>query len=142
MDKNKKEDREPRAERLPMGIPPVVSAEEWEVARQQLLVKEKALTHARDALAAERRRMPWLALEKAYQFDGPQGRRACSTCSTAVVSSSFTAPSSSPGFSAGPNMPAAAAHSWPIRWLTSPIYTRATPRSCTHRGRRSQTSSA
>ena len=51
-----------------------MSAQEWEAARQQLLVKEKALTHARDAMAAERRRMPWLAVKKAYQFDGPQGR--------------------------------------------------------------------
>ena len=41
---------------------------------KQLLVKEKALTRARDALAAERRRMPWMAVEKAYEFDGPQGR--------------------------------------------------------------------
>ena len=57
-----------------MKTPPVVSAEEWEAARQQLLVKEKALTRARDALAAERRRMPWLAVEKAYEFDGPNGR--------------------------------------------------------------------
>ena len=54
-----------------MNTPPVVSAQEWEAARQQLLVKEKALTHARDALAAERRQMPWLAVEKAYEFDGP-----------------------------------------------------------------------
>ena len=52
----------------------VVSAKEWEAARQQLLVKEKELTRARDALAAERRRMPWLAVEKEYEFDGPQGR--------------------------------------------------------------------
>ncbi|HEY5767714.1 MAG TPA: DUF899 domain-containing protein [Candidatus Udaeobacter sp.] len=52
----------------------VVSAKEWEAARQQLLVKEKELTRARDALAAERRRMPWLAVEKDYQFDGPQGK--------------------------------------------------------------------
>jgi predicted dithiol-disulfide oxidoreductase (DUF899 family) len=57
-----------------MNTPPVVSAEDWEAARQRLLVKEKELTHARDALAAERRRMPWLAVEKAYQFDGPRGR--------------------------------------------------------------------
>ena len=54
--------------------PPVVSAAEWEAARQRLLVKEKAHTHARDALAAERRRMPWLAVEKAYAFDGPDGK--------------------------------------------------------------------
>src|SRR5688572_21713011 len=57
-----------------MKTPPVVSAQEWEAARQQLLVKEKALTRARDALAAERRRMPWLAVEKAYEFDGPKGK--------------------------------------------------------------------
>jgi len=54
--------------------PPVVSPEQWEAARQQLLIKEKALTHAHDSLAAERRRMPWLAVEKAYEFDGPRGK--------------------------------------------------------------------
>ena len=52
----------------------VVSAKEWEAARAQLLVKEKAHTRARDALAAERRRMPWMAVEKAYEFDGPNGK--------------------------------------------------------------------
>jgi predicted dithiol-disulfide oxidoreductase (DUF899 family) len=57
-----------------MNTPPVVSPQAWEAARQQLLVKEKALTRARDALAAERRRMPWMAVEKAYAFDGPEGR--------------------------------------------------------------------
>jgi predicted dithiol-disulfide oxidoreductase (DUF899 family) len=57
-----------------MKPPPMVSPEEWEAARQELLVKEKELTRARDALAAERRRMPWLAVDKAYQFDGPDGR--------------------------------------------------------------------
>ena len=57
-----------------MKTPPIVSAQEWEAARQQLLVKEKEVTRARDALAAERRRMPWLAVEKAYEFEGPKGR--------------------------------------------------------------------
>ena len=52
----------------------IVSPQEWEAARQQLLVKEKELTRARDALAAERRRMPWLAVEKNYEFDGPEGK--------------------------------------------------------------------
>src|SRR5213595_3916964 len=52
----------------------IVSSQEWEAARQQLLVKEKQLTRARDALAAERRRMPWLAVEKKYEFDGPKGK--------------------------------------------------------------------
>ena len=41
-----------------MNTPPVVSPTEWEAARQELLVKERELTRARDALAAERRRMP------------------------------------------------------------------------------------
>jgi predicted dithiol-disulfide oxidoreductase (DUF899 family) len=57
-----------------MNTPPIVSAKAWGAAREQLLVKEKALTRARDALAAERRRMPWMAVEKAYGFDGPEGR--------------------------------------------------------------------
>ena len=59
---------------LPMSRPPIVEPEEWNAAWQRMLVKEKALTRARDALAAERRRMPWMAVEKAYQFGGPQGR--------------------------------------------------------------------
>ena len=56
-----------------MKTPPIVPTKEWEDARAQMLVKEKALTKARDALAAERRRMPWMAVEKAYEFDGPRG---------------------------------------------------------------------
>ena len=56
-----------------MKTPPVVSAEAWNAARVQLLVKEKQLTRRADALAAERRRMPWLAVEKEYAFDGPDG---------------------------------------------------------------------
>jgi len=61
-------------ERPAMRTPPIVLPPEWEAAREQLLVKEKALTRARDALAAERRRMPWVAVEKAYIFDGPEGK--------------------------------------------------------------------
>src|SRR5262245_45810502 len=57
-----------------MKKPTIVSPQEWETARQQLLVKEKALTRARDALAAERRRMPWLAVKTTYEFDGPKGK--------------------------------------------------------------------
>jgi predicted dithiol-disulfide oxidoreductase (DUF899 family) len=57
-----------------MKTPPVVSPEEWRIAREALLVKEKELTRARDAMAAERRRMPWMAVEKEYWFDGPSGR--------------------------------------------------------------------
>ncbi|OLF11336.1 DUF899 domain-containing protein [Actinophytocola xanthii] len=57
-----------------MRTPPIVSRQEWTAAHQRLLVREKELTRARDALAAERRRMPWLAVEKEYAFDGPNGR--------------------------------------------------------------------
>ena len=52
----------------------IASREEWERARQKLLVEEKGLTRARDALAAQRRRMPWLPVEKVYEFEGPEGR--------------------------------------------------------------------
>ena len=55
-------------------MPPVVSPEAWEAARRQLLVKEKAHTKAGDALAAERRRMPRMAVERAYEFEGLQGK--------------------------------------------------------------------
>ncbi|HWO83924.1 MAG TPA: DUF899 domain-containing protein [Solirubrobacterales bacterium] len=50
-----------------------MSAEEWKAAREELLVKEKELTRARDALAAERRRMPRMAVEREYRFEGPDG---------------------------------------------------------------------
>jgi predicted dithiol-disulfide oxidoreductase (DUF899 family) len=56
-----------------MNTPPTVSPEEWEAARENLLVKEKELTRARDALAAQRRRMPWMAVENDYRFEGPDG---------------------------------------------------------------------
>src|SRR5499426_476688 len=59
---------------IAMKTPPIVSQQQWEAARQQLLVKEKAFTRSRDALAAERRRMPWVAVEKTYMFDGPKGK--------------------------------------------------------------------
>lgn len=57
-----------------MKMPPVVSPEEWSEAREKLLVTEKEVTRARDALAAERRRMPRMAIEREYRFEGPDGR--------------------------------------------------------------------
>jgi predicted dithiol-disulfide oxidoreductase (DUF899 family) len=57
-----------------MYTPPVVSPQEWEAARERLLVTEKALTRSRDALAAARRRMPWMAVDKNYVFEGPKGK--------------------------------------------------------------------
>jgi predicted dithiol-disulfide oxidoreductase (DUF899 family) len=56
-----------------MNTPPIVSPQEWDAAREEMLVKEKEVTRARDALAAERRRMPWMAVEKEYRFEGPGG---------------------------------------------------------------------
>jgi predicted dithiol-disulfide oxidoreductase (DUF899 family) len=56
-----------------MNMPPIVSPEEWKSAREELLVKEKELTRARDALAARRRRMPRMAVERDYRFEGANG---------------------------------------------------------------------
>ncbi len=57
-----------------MNTPPIVSPREWEAAREELLVKEKEMTRARDAMAAQRRRMPMMDVEKDYAFEGPDGR--------------------------------------------------------------------
>jgi predicted dithiol-disulfide oxidoreductase (DUF899 family) len=57
-----------------MNLSPIVSREEWERARAKLLDKEKAATKARDALAAERRRLPRERIEKSYEFVGPNGK--------------------------------------------------------------------
>ena len=56
-----------------MNRPRVVSAAEWQAAREELLVKEKELTRQRDELAAERRRLPMVRVEKDYVFEGPEG---------------------------------------------------------------------
>ncbi len=56
----------------------VVSREEWLEARLAHLTREKELTRQRDALAAERRALPWVKLEKTYSFDGPDGRETLS----------------------------------------------------------------
>ena len=56
-----------------MKTPDIVTASEWDAARQQLLVKEKELTRGRDALAALRRRMPWTPVDKTYEFACPDG---------------------------------------------------------------------
>jgi predicted dithiol-disulfide oxidoreductase (DUF899 family) len=55
--------------------PKIVSREEWLAARKKLLAKEKQLTHERDALAAERRQLPWVKVEKNYVFDSPGGKK-------------------------------------------------------------------
>ena len=67
-------ENERKGPRPAMQRPPIVSAQDWEAARAHLPVKEKAQTPARDALAAERRRMPWMAVDTGYAFEGPAGR--------------------------------------------------------------------
>jgi predicted dithiol-disulfide oxidoreductase (DUF899 family) len=57
-----------------MSLPEVVSRQEWLEARRALLEKEKAMTRERDALNAERRRLPMVEVEQDYGFEGPEGR--------------------------------------------------------------------
>ncbi|RFB78948.1 DUF899 domain-containing protein [Methylovirgula sp. 4M-Z18] len=52
---------------------PIVSREEWDAQRRQLLAEEKQFTKLRDTLSAKRRAMPWVRIEKSYVFDGPRG---------------------------------------------------------------------
>src|SRR6516164_1207119 len=52
----------------------VVSEKQWLVARKKLLAKEKKLSKLRDALNLERRKLPWVKIEKEYVFNGPDGR--------------------------------------------------------------------
>ena len=56
-----------------MQLPAIVSPAEWQAANEAQLAREKAATRARDALAAERRRLPMVAFDKAYQFEGAGG---------------------------------------------------------------------
>ena len=53
----------------------IVSSEEWLAAHKAHLAEEKALTHARDALAEKRRALPWVKVDTTYTFDTPQGRK-------------------------------------------------------------------
>ncbi|MFC9908363.1 DUF899 domain-containing protein [Streptomyces sp. NPDC059862] len=57
-----------------MSLPEIASREEWRKARQELLVREKAVTRARDALNAERRRLPMVEVDTEYVFEGGDGK--------------------------------------------------------------------
>ncbi|HEY2505620.1 MAG TPA: DUF899 domain-containing protein [Streptosporangiaceae bacterium] len=57
-----------------MSLPEVTTREKWLAARKELLVKEKQHTRERDALNAERRRMPMIEVDKDYVFEGPDGK--------------------------------------------------------------------
>ncbi len=92
-----------------MNTPPIVSAQEWNAAHQQLHAKEKEVMRAHDALAAQRRRMPWLLVEKNYEFDGPDGKVDLLGLFQGGGSYSSIGPSSGPTSTAGPITAAAAA---------------------------------
>lgn len=55
------------------GLPPIVSRAEWQAARDALLLQEKALTRLKDAVSAQRRRLPMVEVTTPYEFDGPDG---------------------------------------------------------------------
>jgi predicted dithiol-disulfide oxidoreductase (DUF899 family) len=57
-----------------VNLPPVVSADGWQAAHEELLRKKQEATRAPDALAAERRRQPMARIEKDYAFEGPAGQ--------------------------------------------------------------------
>ncbi|MFD5847851.1 DUF899 domain-containing protein [Streptomyces chartreusis] len=57
-----------------MSLPEIVPREQWRAAREELLVKEKEATRARDALNAERRRLPMVEVEEEYVFEGGDGK--------------------------------------------------------------------
>ncbi len=86
----------------PMQTPPVVSRTEWEAAHSRMHDREKEVMRSRDALAAERRRMPWLAVDKDYAFEGPEGRVSLldlfGRCRQLIVYRAFM----EPGVSRGP----------------------------------------
>jgi predicted dithiol-disulfide oxidoreductase (DUF899 family) len=69
-----------------MAFPEVVSREQWLAARLRLLAEEKEETRRRDALNADRRRLPMVRIEKDYDFDGPRDRPRWPCYSATAVS--------------------------------------------------------
>ena len=124
-----------------MKTPPIVTPQEWEAARLELLVEEKQLTRDRDALAAKRRRMPWLAVEKEYRFEGPDGPASLLDLFDGrrqlIVYQAFF----EPGVHGWPDHACVGCRTWPTRSPTPPTSTRATRRSCSSRAPRRPTSS-
>ena len=66
---------ESKLKKTELNLPKAVSQAEWHSAHQKFLIKEKESTRQRDALAAQRRRLPMVAIKKEYVFQGPEGRR-------------------------------------------------------------------
>ena len=120
----------------------IVSAKEWEAAREKMLVREKEMTRARDALNAERRRMPWQAVEKTYAFDGPKGKVSLADLFDGrrqlIVYRAFF----EPGVHGWPEHACIGCSLGPTRSPISSTSTRATRRWCTPRAHRRPTSRA
>jgi predicted dithiol-disulfide oxidoreductase (DUF899 family) len=132
-----------------MKTPPIVSREEWMAAREGLLPKEKELSRARDSLAAERRRMPWMAVDGEYWFDGPTGRVSLEDLFEGrrqlIVYRAFYGPEVTTYAEGGGHIrsgPASVAPLLPTRSRTLATCTRGTHRSHGFRARRSPTSRA
>lgn len=64
---------EPQAQTDTRALPPVVTREEWQIGRARLLAQEKALTHLKDAVSAQRRRLPMVEVNAGYVFEGEDG---------------------------------------------------------------------
>lgn len=75
---------------------PVASREHWTAERKKLLSREKELTRLQDQIARERRALPWVRIEKEYDFDTPEGRRTLAElfdgCSQLLVQHFMLAP--------------------------------------------------
>ena len=125
-----------------MDTPPIVSPQEWEAAHQQMLVKEKELLRARDTLAAERRRMPWQAVDKRYRFEGPDGAASLLDLFDGRRQLILYRAFYEPGVAAGPNTAVSAARSWPTTSRIWRISTLATQLLRTPPARHRQRSSA
>jgi predicted dithiol-disulfide oxidoreductase (DUF899 family) len=69
-----------------MNLPDVVSRDVWEAARRKLLLKEKEMTRARDALNAERRRLPMVRIENDYVFEAASSTRTPATIAVPTFS--------------------------------------------------------
>ena len=69
-----------------MNIPQVVSQEQWQAARMELLTREKEVTKAKDAVDAARRELPVTEVTKDYTFTGPGGQVSLPGCSAGAAS--------------------------------------------------------
>ena len=123
-----------------MSLPKIVSRDQWLVARKELLAREKVFTRQRDALNADRRRLPIVEVDKEYVFEGPEGRATLldlfARRRQLIVGHFMFDPSWEDG------CPSCSAWADEVSDGCSSTCTLATPRSRTCRGRPSRRSSA